>query len=109
MTTEEFLTRFVGDQPKMEQYRQGISGLHKIGFEDLLRRLAEPVEVDFSSDNAIQKSSLEHVYRSGWRDCVNTLFDIEGLVQSRQDAQQVPSFGAEGALEALGYEEKSDG
>lgn len=106
MTPQEVAIEFRNNTAKMTAYNQALSLLRESGFENVLRRLGEPVDVALEHTNHVAISAFAQAEKRGWYQALDLIFNFEALVSDKDFKDEALDFGAREMLQKYGYTQK---
>ncbi len=99
MTGEQLFNHFISNPAQMAKFGKAIHILREIGFENVARRLGEPVNVPYEAP--LQVMALDSAERRGWLAAVNLFFDIDGYATAATAPAEEADFGSSEVVKQL--------
>ena len=104
MTIEEEFQLFINNEEKMKTYHQAVSMLREVGFDRLMRRLGEPVDMDVNNPRCMEISAALQMHSNGYYDAIDSVFNVRALDKNFNKPEVKPvDFGADDMMNSLGY------
>lgn len=96
---------FLASAAAMEQFNAAVSVLRGLGFERIIRRLGEPVNLQPDHPMYAQAAAAQHAENTGWYKAVDVLFNFQEVVGGIPEGVPAdPDYGAkEMVQERMGY------
>lgn len=105
---EEEVGKFLADGERLHVYNEARRQLSAIGLETLLRRLGEPLRVALDHPLHNQVAAIDAAERRGWYMAIDHVFNLAGTVERKSPNAPSLDFGAEAALEKMGYKNRTE-
>lgn len=106
MNAAELTEDFLQNPTKAEHYNRAIALLQEAGFEILLRRLGEPIEVPLTHPQILNVSAFEQAHRRGYYQAIDLVFAFFEIMQAAGEEKESADFGARQRMRDLGFKEE---
>lgn len=99
--------QFLKNEARMQKLSEAVAILHEIGFERVLRRLGEPINLDSKHPHFSQMAAAQTSENIGWYKALDMLFNFPNVVGGiLPEPIEADYGGTELAQNKMGYSDK---